>query len=155
MYGFQMFVDGLLCPNHPFDFMARQGCHELLEEARGSPDRVLPCLPRIIPLLRIALTTKHPTIVIAGLQFLRELANCDPEVGIALVPYYRQVLGILNLFVSKRQNLGDVFDYSQNKETMANIGSSVLDSLEMLERTGGEKAFSHIKYMVPTYQSCL
>jgi hypothetical protein len=75
-----MFVDGLLCTSHPYDFMARQGCHELLEEARGSPERVLPCLPKIIPLVRVALTTKHPLIVIAGLQFLRELANCDPVV---------------------------------------------------------------------------
>jgi hypothetical protein len=76
-------------------------------------------------------------------------------VGVALVPYYRQVLGFLNLFVSKRRNLGDQFDYSQNKESMDNIGSYVQDTLEMLERTGGDKAYTQIKYMVPTYQSCM
>jgi hypothetical protein len=110
-----MFVEGLCCPHHPFDFMARQACHELLEEAQGSPDRIIPTLPKVMPLLRTALTTKHPEIVSAGLQVFREMALSSPEVGLALVPYYRLLLGVLNLFVTKRLNLGDDFDYSQNK----------------------------------------
>jgi len=150
-----IFVEGLCCPHHPYDFMARQGCHELLEEAQGSPERILPSLPKILPMLRSALVTKHPSIVLAGLQFLRELAMCNYGVGEALVPYYRMLLGVVNLYVTKRRNLGDEFDYSQGKDNTENLGAVALETLECLERTGGPKAFSNIKYMVPTYQSVL
>lgn len=75
-----VFAEGLCCTEHPFDFMARQGCKELLAEAAGSPERVLPSLPKILPMLRTALVTKHPAIVLAGLQFLRQLALSSPEV---------------------------------------------------------------------------
>ena len=135
--------------------MARQGCHELLEEARGTPERVLPSLPKLMPMLRTALVTKHPEVVLAGLQFLRELALCDPAVGAALVPYFRLVLGVVNIFVGKRNNLGDAFDYQQGKDSAENIGTVAIETLETLERCGGLKAFANIKYMVPTYQSVL
>ena len=75
-----LFVEGLCCTEHPFDFMAKQGCKEMLSEAAGSPERVLPSLPKILPMLRTALVTKHPAIVIMGLQFLRQLALSNPEV---------------------------------------------------------------------------
>jgi hypothetical protein len=65
------------------------------------------------------------------------------------------ILGILNLFGTKRKNIGDEFDYQQNRDTFENIGTSVLETLEMLERTGGPKAYANIKFMVPTFQSCL
>lgn len=58
----------------------KQGCKELLAEAAGSPERVLPSLPKILPMLRTALVTKHPGIVAMGLQFLCQLATSSPEV---------------------------------------------------------------------------
>lgn len=57
-----------------------QGCKEMVAEAAGSPERVLPSLPKIVPMLRTALVTKHPGIVLTGLQFLRQLATSSPEV---------------------------------------------------------------------------
>ena len=36
-----------------------------------------------------------------------------------------------------------------------NIGDLVGETLEVLERTGGEDAFINIKYMIPTYESCM
>ncbi|TKS86724.1 Parkin coregulated protein-like protein [Collichthys lucidus] len=56
-------------------------------------------------------------------------------------------------FLSKALNSGDGIDYSQRKRE--NIGDLIQETLEMFERYGGEDAFINIKYMVPTYESCM
>lgn len=48
---------------------------------------------------------------------------------------------------------GDKVDYTQKKS--CNLSVLVEDTLQVLERHGGEDAFINIKYMVPTYESCL
>ena len=35
------------------------------------------------------------------------------------------------------------------------IGDVISDTLEILERCGGPDAYINIKYMVPTYESCV
>ena len=50
-------------------------------------------------------------------------------------------------------NVGDDIDYSQQKRE--NIGDLIEETLQLLEREGGEDAFINIKYMVPTYESCI
>lgn len=50
-------------------------------------------------------------------------------------------------------NLGDGIEYSQRKRQ--NIGDLISETLEMFERCGGDDAFINIKYMIPTYESCL
>ena len=50
-------------------------------------------------------------------------------------------------------NSGDGIDYSQQKRE--NIGDLIQETLEAFEMHGGEDAFINIKYMVPTYESCL
>ena len=74
-------------------------------------------------------------------------------IGEALVPYYRQILPILNLFKNNNSNLNDKIEYSQRKKT--NLGDLIQETLELFEQTGGEDAFINIKYMVPTYESCV
>ncbi|MEJ1275448.1 PARK2 co-regulated [Cricetulus griseus] len=59
-------------------------------------------------------------------------------------------LGLLGL---ETLNSGDGIDYSQQKRE--NIGDLIQETLEAFERYGGEDAFINIKYMVPTYESCL
>lgn len=49
-------------------------------------------------------------------------------------------------------NCGDRIDYGQ-KNNM-NLGDLIDETLQVLERHGGEDAFINIKYMVPTYESC-
>lgn len=49
-------------------------------------------------------------------------------------------------------NCGDKIDYAQ-KNNM-NLGDLIDETLQVLERHGGEDAFINIKYMVPTYESC-
>jgi len=74
-------------------------------------------------------------------------------IGEALVPYYRQILPIFNIYKNKNINLGDVIDYSQRKKLT--LGDLIQETLELFEQTGGEDAFINIKYMIPTYESCV
>jgi hypothetical protein len=48
---------------------------------------------------------------------------------------------------------GDKIVYGQQKRE--NIGDLVNETLEAFERHGGPDAFINIKYMIPTYESCL
>lgn len=50
-------------------------------------------------------------------------------------------------------NLGDRIDYTQMNQE--NVGDLIQETLEILEQYGGENAFINIKYMVPTYESCM
>lgn len=78
---------------------------------------------------------------------------CNKVVGQILVPYFRQLLPMMNLFKNKNANIGDQFDYSQRKHQ--NLGDIIDETLEILESNGGENAYINIKYMIPTYESCI
>ena len=86
-------------------------------------------------------------------QLLQKMVVSAELVGEALVPYYRQILPILNLFKNRNVNIGDGIDYGQRKKTCA--GELILETLQLMETYGGEDAFINIKYMVPTYESCI
>lgn len=49
--------------------------------------------------------------------------------------------------------MGDKIEYDQRKRL--NLGDLISETLELLEQTGGEDAFINIKYMIPTYESCV
>lgn len=36
-----------------------------------------------------------------------------------------------------------------------NLADTINETLEVLEKYGGEDAFINIKYMIPTYESCM
>jgi len=59
----------------------------------------------------------------------------------------------MNLFKNSNANLGDKIDYSQRKGL--NMGDLIQNTLELFETHGGEDAFINIKYMIPTYESCV
>nr|KAG5711231.1 hypothetical protein BaRGS_004875 [Batillaria attramentaria] len=121
-----LFFDGLCETEHPWEFFARQGVHDMLEHG-GS--KILPVIPQLI----IPIKTDM--------------------VGEALVPYYRQILPVMNIFKNKNLNSGDGIDYSQQKRE--NVGDLIQETLEVFERNGGDDAFINIKYMIPTYESCM
>ena len=50
-------------------------------------------------------------------------------------------------------NTGDGIDYAQQKRE--NIGDLIDETLQLFERHGGDDAFINIKYMIPTYESCM
>jgi len=83
------------------------------------------------------------------LKVIQKLAMKSPKIGENLVPYYRQLLPILNLFKTTNKNLGDVMEYGQRKDM--NVGDLITETLQVLERTGGADAFINIKYMIPSH----
>ena len=48
-----------------------------------------------------ALETKDPGVIIRMTQCIQELVKSDELVGEALVPYYRQILPVFNIFINK------------------------------------------------------
>jgi len=115
--------------------------------------KVLPVIPQLIIPIKTALNTRDPEIISITLKILQALVTCSDTIGEALVPYYRQILPIMNLFKTKNLNMGDKIDYSQRKGN--NLGDLIQQTLELFEMHGGEDAFINIKYMVPTYESCV
>ena len=86
-------------------------------------------------------------------KILQRLVIEHPNIGEDLVPFFRQLLPVFNLFRTKNQNIGDKIDYSQRKNEC--LGDLIQETLEVLERYGGEDAYINIKYMMPTYESCM
>ncbi|XP_075874126.1 parkin coregulated gene protein [Nelusetta ayraudi] len=145
-----LFFDGLCETAHPYEVLARQGVHDMLEH--GGP-KILPVVPQLIIPIKNALNTRNRQVICTTLKVLQHLVMSADLVGEALVPYYRQILPVFNIFKNKNINTGDGIDYSQHRRE--NIGDLIQETLEMFERYGGEDAFINIKYMVPTYESCM
>lgn len=150
-----IFFDGLREQELPYSFIAEQGVLDMLE---AGAHKVLPVVPQLIIPLKTALNTREKEVIVKVLKILQVLVNCDVAlsggaglIGQALVPYYRQLLPVLNIFINNNENLGDHIDYSQRKRK--NLGELIIQTLEQLEIHGGEDAFINIKYLVPTYQS--
>lgn len=145
-----LFFDGLKNLKHPYCFFARQGIHDLLEHGGN---KVLSVIPQLIVHIRDAFLTRNHEIICETLKVLQHLIVCSDLTGKGLVPYYRQIMPMINQFKMKNVNLGDRIDYSQQKRQ--NIGDLIDETLELFEKYGGEDAFINIKYMVPTYESCV
>ena len=84
---------------------------------------------------------------------MQVLVTCSDTIGEALVPYYRQILPVMNLFKQQNKNIGDRIEYNQRKQLC--LGDLIQQTLELFETHGGEDAFINIKYMIPTYESCV
>jgi len=145
-----IFFDGLREKEDPYRFLAVEGVYNMLE--RGG-SKILPVVPQLIIPVKTALNTRDPDVMVVTLKILQQLVLSAELVGEALVPYYRQILPVLNIFKAHTPSLGDSVDYGQRKR--ANIGELINETLELFETHGGEDAFINIKYMIPTYESCM
>lgn len=152
-----IFFDGIREQELPYSFVAEQGILDMIE---AGSSKVLPVIPQLIIPLKLALNTRVKEIIFKVLKVLQLLVNCDAKsnggnglIGQALVPYYRQLLPIFNIFINDTASLGDRIDYSQRKG--GNLGEVMMRTLEQLELNGGEDAFINIKYLIPVYQSAL
>lgn len=149
-YYLPIFFDGLRDKEEPYFFFARRGILDMVE---CGPKRIVPVLPQLIIFIKNALNTREPEVVQVTLKILQTMVKADDRIGEALVPYYRQLLPIFNLLKNKNKNSGDSIDYAQRKRS--NIGELIHETLEMLEMYGGQDAYINIKYMIPTYESCM
>ncbi|KAI4471524.1 parkin coregulated protein park2 coregulated [Holotrichia oblita] len=145
-----LFFEGLCETEEPYKFISQQGIHDMLTHGGK---KIYPCIPQLIIPLKNALNTKNRQVMCATLKVIQHLVKSGDMIGEALVPYYRQVLPVLNMFKEKNVNCGDGIDYSQMRgENLADI---INETLEILEQYGGEDAFINIKYLIPTYESCI
>ena len=147
-YYLPIFFDGIREKDEPYRFLAIQGCEDML--AAGGP-KILPVIPQIIIPIKTALNTRDHSVICITLQLLQKLVKSADLIGEALVPYYRQILPVLNIFKNNNINSGDLIDYAQY--TNSCLGELIHQTLELFETHGGEDAFINIKYMVPTYES--
>ncbi|XP_055618729.1 parkin coregulated gene protein-like [Toxorhynchites rutilus septentrionalis] len=144
-----LFFDGLCERTFPYREFARNGARDMIAVAKEK--QLLCCLPMLILPAKRALHTKDPDVIIATLRVLQQLVQAGPRIGQCLVPYYRQLLPMLNLFCTVNVNLGDKIDFQGGHR----LGDVICETLATLERTGGKDAYLNIKYMVPTYESCV
>merc|ERR1719262_1838647 len=145
-----IFFDGLREKEDPYRFMAIQGTYDMLDKG-GS--KILPVVPQLIIPMKTALNTRDAEVIATTLKVLQCLVLAGEMIGEALVPYYRQILPVFNIFKNKRLNSGDSIDYGQRKRL--NMGDLIDETLEIFAIHGGEDAFINIKYMIPTYESCV
>lgn len=148
-----LFFSGLRETEEPYAFLAQQAMTDILKPAEASmgQGKILPVLPQLIIPIKEALNTREPNVLVKTLKILKMLATCEDLTGQALVPYYRQLLPILNIFKTKNLNIGDGIDYNQRRSN--NIGTLTDETLACLEQNGGEDAFINIKYLIPTFES--
>ncbi|XP_034826891.1 parkin coregulated gene protein homolog [Maniola hyperantus] len=145
-----MFFDGLAEGTYPFSFIVERGIHDLV--TKGSY-KILPVVPQLIIPIKNAFATKRPAVLCHALKCIQMIVTGSEKVGEALVPYYRQILPILNLFKGRNRNLGAGIDNTTTRGE--NVADLIEDTLQILERYGGPDAFINIKYMIPTYESCV
>lgn len=145
-----IFFDGLREKEDPYRFLAVEGTHNMLDKG-GS--KILPVVPQLIIPMKTALNTRDIEVIATLMKVLQKLVLSGEMIGEALVPYYRQILPVFNLFKSSSKNIGDKIDYGQRKRM--NLGELIDETLEVFEIHGGEDAFINIKYMIPTYESCI
>jgi hypothetical protein len=82
------------------------------------------------------LNTRDPDIIATMLKVIQKLVLSGEMIGEALVPYYRQILPIFNIFRNNNSSIGDKIEYNQRKRV--NLGDLIGETLELLEQTGGE-----------------
>lgn len=145
-----IFFDGAREQEDPYRFLAVQGVYDMLELGGA---KVLPVVPQLIIPIKTALNTRNPTVIATMLKIIQALVKSGGMIGEALVPYYRQILPVMNIFKNNNSNIGDSIDYAQRKRL--SLGELINETLELLEITGGEDAFINIKYMIPTYESAV
>lgn len=97
-----IFFHGLREVEEPYKFLADQGLVSLVASGK---DRILPVLPQLIIPIKEALSTKNEEIVVKTLKHLQNLVKTSDLLAESLVPYYRQILPVMNLL--KHRNSKD------------------------------------------------
>lgn len=112
--------------------------------------------------------------MVRTLRVIQALVDLGDGIGVALVPYYRQLLPVMNIFIEDKGacrvrapgaahmrwrvalaqprhlavHLGDGIDYSQR---FGHIGELIEETLQKLEKRGGPDAYINIKYLIPSW----
>lgn len=152
-YYLPLFFDGLQVKEHIVKFLARQGIEDMLFASKGHPERIIPIVPLLARPLRNALSKYDTDLLLGVLKALQQLVTCNIGVGEALMPYGKQFLGPISLFMHMNKNIGDNIDYGQRRNN--DIGEEIRKVLELMEEFGGPDALKYIQFSIPVYESCM
>lgn len=83
----------------------------------------MPVIPQLIIPIKTALNTRDADIIATMLKIIQKLVLSGEMIGEALVPYYRQILPIFNIFRNSNTNIGDKMEYNQRKRL--NLGDLI------------------------------
>ncbi|KAM5338806.1 PACRG-like protein isoform 1-T3 [Glossophaga mutica] len=125
-------AEGLRETKHPYTFVSKEGFKELLL-VQDAPEKALPLLPRLIPVLKAALAHSDDGVFERGVNALVQLSVV---VGPSLNDHLKHLLTSL----SKRL---------RDKKFKEPITSA----LQKLEQHGGSESLIIIKAKIPTYCS--
>lgn len=114
-YYLPIFFDGLQVKDKIITFIACQGIEDMLYASRGHPDRIFPVIPRLVRPLRNALGKFDTEILLWTLKAMQQLITCNAGVGEVLMPFGKQFLAPISMFMDRNKNLGDSIDYGQRK----------------------------------------
>jgi len=145
-----VFFSGLREVEEPYRFIAEEGVYDMMRE--GGEAKVLPVIPQLILPLKDALNTRDERVMIRTLKVIQALVDLGDAIGVALVPYYRQLLPVLNVFVNATKHTGDGIDYGQR---FGHIGELIQETLVKLEKRGGPDAYINLRYLIPSYESAV
>ncbi|XP_034364218.1 PACRG-like protein isoform X5 [Arvicanthis niloticus] len=123
---------GLRETKHPYTFVSKEGFRELLL-VKGAPEKAIPLLPRLIPVLKAALVHSDDEVFERGLSALVQLS-------VVVGPSLNGHLKLLLTSLSKRL---------MDKKFKEPITSA----LQKLEQHGGSASLIIIKSKIPTYCS--
>ncbi|XP_016073730.1 PREDICTED: PACRG-like protein isoform X2 [Miniopterus natalensis] len=125
-------AEGLRETKHPYTFVSKEGFRELLL-VQDAPEKAVPLLPRLIPVLKAALAHSDDEVFGRGLSALVQLSVA---VGPPLSPHLKHLLTSL-------------FKRLRDKKFKEPITSA----LQKLEQHGGSGSLIIIKAKIPTYCS--
>merc|ERR1711941_168763 len=118
-----IFFDGLREKEDPYRFLAVQGTYDMLDKGGA---KILPVVPQLIIPVKTALNTRDTELMTTMMKVLQTLVLSGEMIGEALVPYYRQILPIFNIYKTKNENIGDQIDYAQRKRM--NLGDLIAET---------------------------
>jgi hypothetical protein len=128
-----------------------------------------------MPVKRV-LDSRDPRLMGPMLQILQLMLRCNPHVGAALTPFYRQLLPVFNRFMDTDPQQSSrpsapcfcssfggkrgswlcwrVENEDRLDSTHFNIPLLMRETLELIEANGAPGSYFMIKYIIPTYESC-
>ncbi|XP_011363423.1 PACRG-like protein isoform X2 [Pteropus vampyrus] len=125
-------AEGLRETKHPYTFVSKEGFRELLL-VQGAPEKAVPLLPRLIPVLKAALVHSDDEVFERGLNALVQLSVV---VGPSLNDHLKHLLTSLSKRLRDRR-----------------FKEPVTSALQKLELHGGSGSLLIIKSKIPTYCS--
>ncbi|XP_003411335.2 PACRG-like protein [Loxodonta africana] len=125
-------AEGLRETKHPYTFVSKEGFRELLL-VKGAPEKAVPLLPRLIPVLKAALVHSDDDVFERGLNALVQLSVV---VGPSLNDHMKHLLTSLSKRLMDKK-----------------FKEPITSALQKLEQHGGSGSLLVIKAKIPTYCS--